>query len=97
MAKGCTSWLAFARGFALTLIILLGWPAYAGAQTITIFNGTPGNVAANSSGFGISAGPDGALWYTGGGIGRITTSGTFTGTVNLLGRVSRMRATGSGH
>jgi streptogramin lyase len=47
-------------------------PAWAAAGTVTEFN-VPGGV------FGITAGPDGNLWFTGAGaIGRITPSGAIT-------------------
>jgi hypothetical protein len=38
MAKGCRRSLVFARGFALTIMIFLGWPGYASAQMVTLFN-----------------------------------------------------------
>ena len=54
------------------LLSLSSLPALAAAGTVTEFN-VPGGV------FGITAGPDGNLWFTGAGaIGRITPSGTIT-------------------
>jgi len=59
---------ALALNLATAAFVLLGWPAYGAAQTITEF---PINAPASA----ITVGPDGALWFFGGGIGRITTSG----------------------
>jgi len=54
------------------LLSLSSLPALAAAGTVTEFN-VPGGV------FGITAGPDGNLWFTGAGtIGRITPSSTIT-------------------
>jgi len=54
------------------LLSLSSLPAWAAAGTVTEFN-VPGGV------FGITAGPDGNLWFTGAGaIGRITPSGSIT-------------------
>ena len=54
------------------LLSLSSLPAWAAAGTVTEFN-VPGGV------FGITAGPDGNLWFTGSSaIGRITPSGTIT-------------------
>jgi len=56
----------------VSLLSLSSLPALAAAGTVTEFN-VPGGV------FGITAGPDGNLWFTGAGaIGRITPSGTIT-------------------
>jgi streptogramin lyase len=55
----------------------LAWPMSAAAQTYTEFP-IP---TASSQPYGITAGPDGALWFTealGNKIGRITTAGTIT-------------------
>lgn len=64
------------RAVAATLVIS-GWTLTAGAQTITEFNvpepNAPGVV------LGITAGPDGALWFPiSDAIGRVTISGVFT-------------------
>ena len=59
------------------LLSLSSAPAWAAAGTITEFS-TP---TANSGPFGITAGPDGNLWFTEKAtnlIGRITTSGKIT-------------------
>jgi streptogramin lyase len=54
------------------LLSLSSLPALAAAGTVTEFN-VPGGV------FGITAGPDGNLWFTSAGaIGRVTPSGTIT-------------------
>jgi virginiamycin B lyase len=64
-------------GAVVAAIILLGWSESAAAQTITEYaRPTP-----DSGPLGITAGPDGALWFTEwykSKIGRIPTSGTFT-------------------
>ena len=65
----------------LTAIVLsVGWlglstaPTWAAAGTVTEFNDPSGQA------FGITAGPDGNLWFTNnaGSIGRITTGGSIT-------------------
>jgi virginiamycin B lyase len=58
--------------------VALGWPAGAVAQAITEFN-TPTTVT--SFPFRITAGPDGALWFTerfANKIGRVDTLGNIT-------------------
>src|SRR5213593_3045232 len=58
---------------ALMLVLVV---PHAFAVTITEYP-TP---TANSNPVGITAGPDGNLWFTGGlGITKVTTSGVFTG------------------
>ena len=76
LTRGLAAW---PRGLPLLCVVAsvaLGWPAAARAQ-ITEFP-IP---TANSGPFGITAGPDGALWFTEGSgnkIGRITTAGAFS-------------------
>jgi streptogramin lyase len=63
--------------FCIAAVAALCWPQLAAAQTITEFP-LP---APNKTPYGITAGPDGALWFTeldGNKIGRITTAGTIT-------------------
>lgn len=73
---------------AAAIIALLGWPGSAGAQTITEYNIPIITIVPG----GITAGPDGALWFTAGGIiGRITTSGNsskFTGATGHSGMIT---------
>jgi hypothetical protein len=65
------------RGLIAALAIAASaWPVGAGAQTVSEFP-----ITANSNPVGITAGPDGALWFTEQGtnkIGRITTAGMIT-------------------
>ena len=70
-----------AGGFVVAFVVAapvggVGWPGSAEAQQITEF--TTGK---NTAPFAITAGPDGALWFTeyqGNKIGRITTTGQVT-------------------
>jgi virginiamycin B lyase len=67
------------RNQALIAACLLALPAISTAQQVAINSGYP--LAVNSVPTGITAGPDGALWfteYTAGNIGRITTAGAVT-------------------
>ena len=59
------------------LLSLSTAPAWAAAGTITEF-------PTNGASFGITAGPDGIVWFTQsvGEIGRITTTGTVTASTN---------------
>ena len=79
MTRKYRSQFAIAFGKLLAAIGLLGWMTSAGAQTNTEYqipNSLNGGVP---SGAGITAGPDGALWFTlASGIGRITTGGAIT-------------------
>jgi len=65
------AWLILALAAGLTS--LLGWASGGNAQTITEYALPYGDPPR-----GITAGPDGAIWFTGPGIGRITTSGVVT-------------------
>ncbi len=63
------------RSHCIGLLSLSSLPAWAAAGTVTEFN-VPSGTA-----FGITAGPDGNLWFTDNGasaIGRITPSGSIT-------------------
>ena len=65
-------WVWSAIKFCLAAGLVFVWPAYGSAQTITQFSiSAPGG----HPGSAIAAGPDGALWFLTGDIGRITTSG----------------------
>lgn len=70
-SRGIAAWLLLFLGAGLAVIVL--------AQTITEFP-IP---TANGEPFGITAGPDGALWFAEGvgQIGRITTAGGPSGSV----------------
>jgi streptogramin lyase len=68
-----------ARPSALCVLLLLSLCALSSAQTVTFTEFPITTAGANPS--GITAGPDGALWFTefqGNKIGRITTAGTIT-------------------
>jgi len=83
MVLGQRSWTALAFGVAAAMS-LLGWASGGDAQFITEYL----NPTAGDSPNGITAGPDGALWFTNSplfitigttsDIDRITTSGTIT-------------------
>jgi streptogramin lyase len=69
-----------AGGLSLWLVLPLGLPSALRAQSVTITE-YPLPVASSATPGGISAGPDGALWFTevgGNKIGRITMSGMIT-------------------
>ena len=70
-------WLGFLAAGAVVLALSVGLVSEAGAGTITEF---PLPTASSGPDF-ITAGPDGALWFTEHGaskIGRITTAGAIT-------------------
>jgi virginiamycin B lyase len=75
MTRACAGWIARWTGVAMAALCLV-WSAGAGAQTFSDFTIPTGA----SIPVGITAGPDGALWFTEsspGKIGRVTTSGSF--------------------
>jgi virginiamycin B lyase len=78
MRKNDTCHLGLVRPFAVLAVTLgLGWPAVAAAQTITEYPLPAGSTGPTV----ITAGPDGALWFTLDGtnqIGRVTLAGVFT-------------------
>ena len=60
----------------LFALVLLGWSGsfHASAQTITEYDIPGGDIA-----FGVTAGPDGNLWFTeGAAVGRVAPDGDFT-------------------
>src|SRR5215472_2990009 len=74
-----------AAGPAIAAVVAVAAPAAAGAGQVTLYPGV--------SPVGITAGPDGALWFTSfSSIGRITTAGRvtrFTGTgINQPGGIT---------
>jgi virginiamycin B lyase len=75
MTRVCAGWIVRGMGVAMAALCLV-WSAGVAAQTFSDFTIPTGA----SIPVGITAGPDGALWFTEsspGKIGRITTSGSF--------------------